>query len=170
MRKFVISAALAASALTAAAPAAAQYYQPAPQGYNNQGNAYGHYNNYGQVRRLQARVDQLQRQIRHLDNRDILSEREAARLMQDGRQIEARLRNAARGTLTPWERQDVERRIYRLETRIQREARDGNNYRRGNNGDRWGQNDGNYRDGQFIDRDRDGRDDRHEDDGGRRRD
>ena len=159
MRKFVIAAALAASTLAVAAPASAQYY-PAPQG-----NAYG-YNNYGQVRRLQARVDQLQRQISHLDRRNILSDREASRLRQDSNQLEQRLRRAARGSLTQWESQDIERRIYRLENRIQREARDGNNYR---GGDRW-QNDGYYRDGQFIDRDRDGRDDRHEDDRGRYRD
>src|SRR5688572_26921790 len=84
MRKFVIAAAMAATALTAAAPAAAQWYPPQPQG-----NAYGyHGNNWGQVRRLQARVDMLQRQIRHLDSRDILSEREAAYLRQESRELE----------------------------------------------------------------------------------
>ena len=122
MRKFVIAAALAATALTAAAPAAAQYYQQ-PQGYG-----YGYNNNWGQVRRLQARVDQLQRQIRHLDSRNILSEREAARLRQNSREIEQRLRYAARNGLNPQEAYGIERRIQRLEIRIHREARDGNRY------------------------------------------
>jgi predicted RNase H-like nuclease (RuvC/YqgF family) len=149
MRKFIISAALAASALTAAAPAAAQYY-PQPQNYG-----YG-YNNYGQVRRLQARVDQLQRQIVHLDRRNILSNREAARLMQDGREIERRLRFAARNGFSGWEAQDIQRRIYRLETRIQREARDGNRWRGGYNDGRGG----------WSDRDRDGLNDRYERDRG----
>lgn len=148
MRKFVIAAALAATALTAAAPAAAQYY-PQPQGYG-----YGYNNNWGQVRRLQARVDQLQRQIIHLDRRNILSEREAARLRNDSREIEQRLRYAARNGLNPQESYGIERRIQRLEVRIQREARDGNRY--GN----YGYNAG------WIDRDRDGLDDRYERDRG----
>ena len=156
MRKFVIAAALAASALTVAAPAAAQYYPPQPQGYGH-----GYYgNNWGQVRRLQARVDQLQRQIRNLDNRDILSEREAARLRNDSRDIEHRLRSAARNGLNGNEAYGIERRIQRLEVRIQREARDGNNWR--NRDGRYGYNDG--RGG--YDRDRDGLDDRYERDRG----
>ena len=154
MRKFVIAAALAASTLAVAAPAAAQYYPPQPQG-----NAYGYYgNNWGQVRRLQARVDQLQRQIRYMDSRNILSEREAARLRSDSREIEQRLRYAARNGLNPQEGYGIERRIQRLEVRIQREARDGNRYNNYGGPDGW------------SDRDRDGRNDRYEDDGGRDRD
>src|SRR5690349_2710442 len=99
MRKFIITAALAASNLVAAAPAAAQWYPP-------QGNAYG-YDNYGQVRRLQARVDNLQRQIVNLDRRNILSNREAARLRDDSREVENRLHRAARNGLTGWERNDI---------------------------------------------------------------
>lgn len=124
MRKFVIAAALAASTLTAAAPAAAQWYPPQPQGYG-----YG-YNNYGQVRRLQARVDNLQRQIRWLDSRNILSEREARSLRNDSRDIERRLHRAARNGLNGNEAYAIDRRVQRLEYRIQREARDGNRWRR----------------------------------------
>lgn len=149
MRTFLISAAIAASTLVAAAPAAAQYYP--------QGNAYG-YNNYGQVRRLQARVDNLQRQINHLDSRNILSEREASRLRGESRDVERRLRSVARNGLNGREGQEIERRIYRLETRIQREARDGNRYG------------GTYGQAGWSDRDRDGRNDRYEDDRGRNHD
>ena len=143
MRKFLISAAIAASALAAAAPAAAQYYPP--QGYGYQGN-------WGHARQLDARIDALQRQIRHLDRRNILSEREARRLRNDSNELERRLRYAARNGLRGWEAQDIERRIYRLEARIQREARDGNRWRGGYRG---------------YDRDRDGFDDRYERDRGR---
>jgi hypothetical protein len=122
MRKFVIAAALAASAITAAAPAAAQWYPPQSQGYG--------YNNYGQVRRLQARVNNLQRQISWLDSRNILSEREARSLRNDSRDIERRLHRAARHGLNGDEAYSIDRRVQRLEYRIQREARDGNRWRR----------------------------------------
>ncbi|MBA3730012.1 MAG: hypothetical protein H0W92_04315 [Sphingomonas sp.] len=152
MRKVLISLAVAASALAFATPASAQYF-PVPQG-----NAYGYQNNYGQVRRLQARIDQIQRQIQRLDRRNILSDREARRLRQDSREIERRLRIVGRNGLHPQERYDIERRIARLEQRLFRDARDGN---------RWGNN--GYNQGAY-DRDRDGRDDRYEDDRGRDRD
>jgi hypothetical protein len=147
MRKFLISAAIAASTLVAAAPAAAQYYPQQPQGYG-----YGYQGNYGQVRRLQVRIDQLQRQISQLDRRNILSDREANRLRNDSRQLEQRLRYAARNGLNGREGYDIERGIQRLEVRIQREANDGN--RRGYNQAGW------------SDRDHDGRNDRYEDDRG----
>ena len=147
MRKFLISAAAAAIAATAAAPAAAQW-APAPQygyGYNT--------SHYGHVRSLQARIDRLQLQIRHLDRRNIISNREAARLMDDSRDLERRLRRNARdGQGLNWnEARAVETRIVRLEQRLFRDARDGN---------RWG-----YQG--WSDRDRDGRNDRFEDDRGR---
>jgi len=149
MRKFLISAALAATTLVAAAPAAAQWAPPPPQGYG-----YGYNNSYGQARRLQVRIDQLQRQISHLDRRNILSEREAKRLRGESREIEQRLRYSARNGLHPQEAYGIERRIQRLEVRIQREARDGNRYG------------GYYGQAGWSDRDRDGRNDRYEDDRG----
>lgn len=145
MRKFLVSAAIAASTLVAAAPAAAQWYPPQPQGY-------GHgYNNYGQVRRLQARVVAMQRQINHLDRRNILSNREASRLRGDARGLEIRLHRAARNGLNGREAYDIERGIQRVEVRIQREARDRNGWRNAG----------------WSDRDRDGLDDRYERDRGR---
>jgi hypothetical protein len=155
MRKFLISAAIAASTLVAAAPAASQW-APQPQGYG-----YG-YNNYGQARRLQVRIDQLQHQINQLDRRNILSEREAARLRGDSRQLEQRLRYSARNGLNGREGYEIERGVQRLEYRIQREARDGNRY-----GDRYGYNGRNgYYDAGWSDRDRDGLNDRYERDHG----
>ena len=124
MRNFVIAAAIAASATVAAAPAAAQYY-PQPSGYG-----YGHYGNWGHVRQLQARVNQLQHQIRWLDSRNILSEREARYLRGESRDLERRLHRSARNGLSGREAYSVQTRIQRLEYRIQREARDGNRWRR----------------------------------------
>ena len=151
MRKFLISAALMASTVAIAAPAAAQWAPPQPQGY-----AYGYNNNYGQVRRLQVRVDQIQRQIRQLDRRNVLSNREARRLNDEARSLEYRLRQLGHNGLNGRERYDIERRIARLEQHVYREARDGNNWRN----DRYGNNGYNY------DRDRDGLDDRYERDRG----
>ena len=153
MRKFLISATLLASTVAIAAPAAAQWAPSAPQGY-----AYG-YNNHGQVRRLDARIDNLQRQIQQLDRRNILSNSEARRLTNESRELERRLRRIGSNGLNSRERYAIESGIARLEQRIRREATDGNR-RLGNNSYGYNQ----------YDRDRDGRDDRYEDDRGRRHD
>ena len=155
MRTLIISLAAAASALAVATPAAAQYW-PQPQGYG-----YGQ-NNYGQARALSARIDNIQRQIQHLDRRNILSNSEGRRLRNESLQIEQRLRYMRQNGLHPRERYDIERRIAWLEQRLWRDARDGN---------RWsnGYNQG-YNQQGYPDRDRDGRDDRIEDDRGTRHD
>jgi septal ring factor EnvC (AmiA/AmiB activator) len=151
MRKFLISAALATATFAAAAPAAAQWAPP-------HGNAYG-YNNHGQARRLEARVDQIRRQIHQLDRRNILSNREARRLSEEARDLDRRINVLARNGFNSRDRYEVERRIARLEQRIYREANDGDR--------RFGRNNG-YGNGYYAnDRDRDGRDDRFEDDRGR---
>jgi hypothetical protein len=149
MRKFLISAAIAASTIAVASPASAQYH---PQ---QQGNAYGHNNNYGQARSLIARVDQIRRQIDRLDNRDRLSNREADRLRSEARMVRNQVRSASFNGLNYRERQALEYRVARLEQRVRIQANDGN---------RFSANAGRY------DRDRDGRDDRYEDDRGTRRD
>ena len=146
MRKVLIGIAAVASALAVATPAAAQYH-PAPQGY-------GYNNNYGSVRSLQARVDNLQRTINRLDQRNILSEREANSLRNQSRDLERQIYRSARNGLNPRKAQSITYRISRLEQRIGYEARDGN---------RWGNNG-------WSDRDRDGRNDRFEDDRGYRHD
>ena len=150
MRQFLVSAVLLASTIAVAAPAAAQWAPPAPQGY-----AYG-YNNYGQVRRLEARVDNIRREIRQLDRRNILSDREARRLSDEARELDRRINMLARNGFNARDRYEIERRIARLEMRIRREATDGNR--------RLGY--GGYGD-KYRDRDRDGRNDRYEDDRGR---
>ena len=155
MRKLLITIATAASALAAAAPASAQYF-PQPQGY---GYGYG-YNNHGQARRLQARIDRLQGDLDRLAYRRAISRREHRNLHGISHEIESRLRAASRYGLDPRERYNIEMRIARLEQRIAHEVRDGRNgYRRGDYHD--------YGSRHSYDRDRDGRDDRYEDDRGR---
>jgi hypothetical protein len=164
MRKFLIAAATAASALAVATPATAQYW-PQPRGY-----AYGHHNNYGHVRSLQVRVDRLQHRIARLDSRDRISNREARGLRADARDLEHRLYRSSRNGLSPREFAYFEQRIRALEYRMQRDVRDGQRW--GDN--RWGDDrwdadrrwDGERR----YDRDRDGRDDRYENDRGYDRD
>jgi hypothetical protein len=156
MRKLILTATAVASALAVAAPAAAQWGPVAPVPY---GNAYGYNNsNWGHVRSLQVRIDNLQRRIERLDRRDRITEREARRLREDARELERRLRIASRNGLHPVEAQRIEYRLARLEQRLIRDTWDGR---------RWGQTQ--YGNG-YYDRDRDGYDDRWEDDGGRRRD
>ena len=124
MRKFLISAALVTATIATAAPAAAQWARP-------QGNAYG-YNNQGQVRRLEARVDQIRRQIQQLDRRNIISDREARRLGEEARDLDRRINMLARNGFNNRDRYEVERRLVRLEQRLQRDVNDGRNNRYGN--------------------------------------
>lgn len=171
MRKFIISLAAAGSALAIATPAAGQYYpQPQPYGqpygygaqpYGYGGNAYG-YNNYGQVRSLQYRIDAVERQINLLDRRDRIRNRDADRLRSEANSIDRRLRVSARFGLNPREAYDIQIRISRLEQRVRYSLAYGNRgYGNGYNG---------YNNGYSYDRDRDGRDDRYEDDRGNRPD
>lgn len=178
MRKVLISAILAASTLAIAAPAAAQWTVAYGNQYGGQygnqyagqygspyGNAYGYNNNRGQVRVLQVRLNQLERQISQLDRRNILSDREANRLRYQANMIERQLRAASYNGLNGYEARDIQVRIARLEQNIRYQANDGNRYaNRGYNDGR----DGVY--GNAYDRDRDGRDDRYEDDRGYDRD
>lgn len=148
MKKYLIAAA-GLSALAAAAPAAAQYYpntgygQPA-YGYGQQGYGYG-YNNadqHGLIRSYIVRADQLRQRIERLDSRDRISEREARRLRSDAAELQRRTRDYARGGLSFNERRDLDVRMARLQQRIGIDRRDGRN--------------------QWVDRNRNGIDDRQE--------
>jgi len=121
MRKFVISLAAAGAALVVASPAAAQYYPQQQYGYGQQpygyngGYGYNGFNNgYGQVRALQARIDAVQNRIRYMGVRG----KSAQRLRDESRSIERRLRSAQYNGLNPYEANDIQRRIARLEQRV----------------------------------------------------
>jgi hypothetical protein len=119
MRKIILSLAAAGAALVAASPAAAQYYpqpQPAPYAYGHNGYGQG---NWGMVRNLQVRIDNVQRQIARLDRRDRIGGRSADRLLDEANRIERRLRERARNGLDAREAGDLNYRIQRLEQRVQ---------------------------------------------------
>lgn len=160
MRKVLIALAAAGTALGVATPAAAEQFAPPPYG-----NAYG-YNNYGQVRALQARIDRVQRLIERLDRRDVVRERGARGLRQEARDIERQLRRAARYGLNPYEANGIQRRVAMLEQRVRHVVANGRYGGYGYNGRDAAY--GSYEHGgHYGDRDRDGRNDRWEDDHGR---
>jgi len=170
MRKFVISLVAAGSALAFASPASAQYYPQAygqPYGYNSgygYNGAYGYNQNYGGIGSFQTRINAIQAQIENLSARRILKRSEARDLREEARNLERRLYNAGRGGLNYGEMQNIQVRIARLEQHVRHEATDGNRYGRG-----YGYN-GYQTSSYYADRDRDGRDDRYEDDRGYDRD
>ena len=165
MRKFVIALAASGAALVAASPASAQYY-PQPGYGAPYGNAYGYNNGFRNVRALQVRVDRIQRDLVRLVRVRAISPNEFRNRQEDARDIERRLRHDARAGrgFNPNEMYQIERRIARLEQRIARDTRDGNRW------GAYGYNNYNGYNGHYMDRDRDGRNDRYEDDHGWRRD
>jgi hypothetical protein len=128
MIKFLIPLAAAVSTVALAAPASAQWHpQPQRQGY---AYGYGHNNNRGYARAMQARLDNIQRQIAFLAQRRMISRNEYNYRIRDSRDIEARLRRNARDGrgLSRQEAYETERRIVWLEQKIARDVRDGRHW------------------------------------------
>ncbi len=117
MRKILISLAAAGTALAFATPASAQYYH-APPVY---GAGYG----YGQFQNFHARIDGIQRQIEYLRARRMITRNEANGLRDESRDLERRLYRLGRYGLNPYEAQNIEYRIARLEQHVRHEVRDG---------------------------------------------
>ena len=182
MRNVLISAAVAASALAVASPAAAQYYPaPQPQGYGyNTGYGYnqGYQNNWlfnwgnqRYTRMMQDRVQRIRTDIRQMGAQRILSRGEARSLDNQAENLQGRIYRASRNGLNRNETRNLDRSVRRLEERVVREANDWN--RRGvrrynpyNYNQYWTQ----YGNTAYGDRDHDGRYDRYEDDRGTRHD
>lgn len=160
MRKFLISAALLASTVAVAVPAAAQW-APAPQGYG-----YGYQGNRGNARAYEARINRLHERIHRLGERGQLSRGEFSRLNRAVDVLQSRLSRASYRGLNRQEAFQIERDLTRLERAIYREARDGGGVRDHHSQGQYGY--GQFANDQYrYDRDRDGRDDRYEDDRGR---
>ncbi|HET9811681.1 MAG TPA: hypothetical protein VFP53_08295 [Sphingomicrobium sp.] len=125
MVKFLIPLAAAVSTLAVATPASAQWYpQPQPRGY-----AYG-YNNYGQVRALQVRLNRMQSEIRRLAQYRMITRNEYRNLLDNSRDIERSLRHNARDGrgLTAREMYNTQRKMVRLEQKVARDVRDGRHW------------------------------------------
>jgi hypothetical protein len=147
MRKVLLTLTAAGMAFGLAAPAAAQFYPgQRPYGYG-QGN-------WGPARSLQVRIDNVQRQIRMLDRRNVIRDDRADRLRAEANQIERQLYRHGRNGLNPYEANEINARIARLEQRVQFAVANRGRY------GAYGYNGG------YRDRDRDGRNDRYEDDRG----
>lgn len=161
MRKFIVSLAVAASALAVASPAAAQYYPQYGQGYGYNGGYQGYgyrHNNRAQMRdelrQIRFEADQLGRQGR-------LTRSEARDLFNDIHSAERALYRSS----NPWQ-------LGQKIARIRRELHIYSDYDGRSRYGRRGYGNGDYdRDyGRDYDRDRDGRDDRYENDQGWDRD
>jgi hypothetical protein len=125
MRKFLIPVAAAASALTMAAPASAQW---APPVYRYQPYNYGYGFNFNRfAQSMQARVQRVRSDIRMMEARRILSPREARSLDNQARNIERHIWRRSRNGIQPGEARALENQIRNLEYRVQREAMDWNN-------------------------------------------
>lgn len=149
MRKVLFTVATAASALAFAAPASAQYYSGPQAPY---GNAYGYHNNRAHA--FLYRIDQFRNDIRQFDREGRLSNREAARLDRQLTQIRSEVLWASQNGLNSRENRVFDNRLDRLRAQMRAEMRDGNRYAGRNYNNGW------------VDRDRDGRNDRYEDDRG----
>lgn len=168
MRKVLISLAAAGSALAMGSPAAAQYF-PVQQPYGYGQGYYQGYNQYGHIRALQDRINRVERNIDRLDRRNVIRERTARNLREEARSVERRLRYASGRGLSPWESNDMERRVFNLERNVRVAMGRGwrNDYgMAGYNGYTANGDYNRY----YADRDRDGRNDRWEDDQGRNHD
>lgn len=111
MRKMLVPLAAAGAALAVSTPASAQFYGGQPYGYG--------YNNYGQVRAMHQRIDQLEWKINRLDRFNGISDGSAERLRFEARQLEFQLNRAARYGLNPYEANQIQYRIARLAQRVQ---------------------------------------------------
>ena len=122
MRKFLIPIVAAASTLAIAAPASAQWAPPVyryqPYNFN-----YG-FNGFNFARSMQNRVQRIRNDIRVMDQRRVLSNREARSLDNQAARLQQRIWRASRNGIQPGEARSVENQIRNLEYRISREAND----------------------------------------------
>lgn len=125
MRKFLIPIVAAASALTIAAPASAQW---APPVYRYQPYSYGYgFSGIRFAQAMEARVARIRHDIRAMEIRRILSPWEARSLDNQARNLQRRIWRASHNGIQPGEARRLENRIRNLEFRVQREATDWNN-------------------------------------------
>lgn len=152
MRKFLIPILAVGSAIAVAAPASAQSWSPPDNNYqrdnyqrdNYQRDNYQRDNdqrdnhNYRRnelnfPRAMQARVERIRGQIRSMQERRMISWRDARSLENQASRIQARIWRDTRYGLQPDEARRIENDINRLEYRVSRATNDWNNrpeYRR----------------------------------------
>ena len=120
MRKFLVSAAVAAATL-AAVPAAAQYRdhdRNDRSGWNHRGP------DRHAVNQLLRDLNQVENRIDRLAQRRAISQREALSLRREANRIENRLNRAGRNGLSGREFAELRVQVNRLEQRVRIERRD----------------------------------------------
>lgn len=135
MIKFLIPIVAAASALTIAAPASAQWAPPAyysaqwaPPVYHYAPYNYGYgFSGMRFAQSMEARVQRIRGDIRVMQSRRILGWNEARGLDNEARNLQYRIARVSRYGISPGEARSVENGIRRLEYRVSREATDWNN-------------------------------------------
>ena len=126
MIKFLIPIVAAASALTIAAPASAQWAPPAYYHYAPYNYGYG-FSGMRFAQSMEARVQRIRGDIRVMQSRRILGWNEARGLDNEARNLQYRIARVSRYGISPREARSVENGIRRLEYRVSREATDWNN-------------------------------------------
>ena len=131
--KTLVAALVAGSALAVAAPAQAQYSQHRDGWYGDRDDdrydrrdRYG----YGNANAIRQQIEQLQNRVNRVDNRDRISEREAAGLRRAVQNLREQFRDYNRNGLSQREAMILRDRIQRIRARLQFERRD-------NDGRRW---------------------------------
>jgi len=125
MMKFLIPVAVAASALTIAAPASAQW---APPVYHYAPYSYGYgFSGMRFAQSMETRVARIRSDIHVMAMRRILGRGEARSLDYQAINLQRRIARASRFGINPREARGIERGIRNLEYRVSREATDWNN-------------------------------------------
>ena len=93
--------------------------------YDNRDNRYDHNNQYrGNANAIWTQIEQLQRRVARNDNRDRISEREAAGLRNAVYQLRMQFRDYNRNGLNQRESRYLQDRINQIRSRLQYERRD----------------------------------------------
>jgi hypothetical protein len=137
--KALIAATVAGSALTAAVPAQAQWYPQQQQrgGWDDRDDdryedrrddryerrGYDR-NDYGRAQAIRAQIDQLRYRVDRIDQRDRISEREAAALRRAVYDLRLQFRDLNRDGLSNREARFLQDRISRIRDRLRYERQD----------------------------------------------
>lgn len=129
MKTFLVSLALASTALVASAPASAQYYGDRDRYDRRHDDRFDRGDRYGERfqrnGQLGRQLDRIGWQINRGVQNGTLSRREADRLRYEHAQLwRVAQRYYATGGLNGWEAQDLDRRVDRLQQRLRFERRD----------------------------------------------
>lgn len=79
---------------------------------------------------IRHQIEELRRDVNRSDNRDRVSEREAAGLRRDVDQLQRLLRDYNRDGLSNWEMRNLENRIQSIRARLHNERHDRDHHRR----------------------------------------